>query len=226
MKFDKILLGFSIILVALSIIFLILTIFFPGTLDSWGITGFATAGNTTSGKLNLTVNTGLVINFTWDSIEWGSGRVDPGSSNATLDTSRTSWDTKVIGGNWTGVYDDINKTNGLVLQNIGNVNATIYLRTSQNATTMIGGTAGEGPLYQFNVTNNDTGESCANASGLNLKFWNNVNLTEGDGTRICDNFSFVESADQIKIDILLRIPSDSKTGYMNDTITMTAYQAT
>jgi len=215
---EKILIAISGILAGLSILFFILTVFFPGTLSKAGFTGFAIAGNTTAGIVNITIEQNLIINFTTDIIDWGSGRVDAGANNATLDTSRTTPATKMLNGNWTGGYT--NKTKGLVLENIGNVNATIYIKTANNATTFLGGT---NPLYQFNVSNNETG-SCVNATGFALSAYLDVNYTAGDGTKICEPLKYLPTSNQIRIHVLLRVPTDSKTGTLNDTITATAVQ--
>src|SRR3989344_329332 len=227
---EKLFLIISAVLAGLSILFFILAVFFPGNLSKMGLTGFATACNTTAGKINLSIEGGLIINFTTDLIEWGQGSVDTGSLNATLDSSRNSAETKVINGNWsmTNGSTNFNRTRGLVLQNIGNVNATIYLKTGKNAADFLGGSS---PAYQFNVTNNETG-SCgqnltttgnsSHANYLGLGLYYNVNATLGDGTRICDWFNFEDAKDALTIHILLRVPSDSKTNNLQDTITATA----
>src|SRR3989338_2497240 len=228
---EKLFLIISAVLAGLSILFFILAVFFPGNLSKMGLTGFATAGNTTAGKINLSIEEGLIINFTTDLIEWGQGSVDTGSLNATLDTSRNSAETKVLNGNWsmTNGSTNFNKTNGLVLQNIGNVNATLYIKTASNAAGFLGGTS---PAYQYNVTNNETG-SCGqnltttgnstNATYFGLGLYYNVNATAGDGTRICDWFNFEDEKDALTIHMLLRVPSDSLTGTLEDTVTATAF---
>lgn len=192
------------------------------------LTSFATSGNVTSGKINLTVELGVIINFTTDVIDWGTGRVDAGANNATLDTSRSTSETKVANGNWTGSFG--NRTKGLLLENIGNLNATLYIKTGKNATTFIGG---NNPAYELNVTNNEssscgqnestTGNS-SNALNFTLGLYYTVNTT-GDGARICDWFNFDDTKDQLRIHVFLRVPSDSLTGNLEDIITATAYQS-
>jgi hypothetical protein len=222
----------SAVLAILSIVFFILIVFFPGTLSKIGLTGFATAGNTTSGKINLTIEQGLIINFTTDLIEWGLGSVNIGSQNATLDSSRNTSETKVVNGNWymTNSSLNFNRTRGLVLENIGNLNTTLYIKTGKTAATFIGGS---GPEYKINITNNKssscgqnestTGNS-SNALNFTLGLYYNVNTT-GDGARICDWFNFDDTKDQLRIHVFLRVPSDSLTGNLEDIITATAYQS-
>ena len=96
MEFKNILLIISIILAVFSFIL---------ASNSLGLTGFATASNVTYGKVNLTVQTNLLINFSLDTIEWGTGRLLTGN-NVTLDSSKqtdftaANGSNKSIGGNF------------------------------------------------------------------------------------------------------------------------------
>jgi hypothetical protein len=173
--------------------------------DAW-LTGFAT----NTGDINLTVESAALINFTIDNINWGSGQVDAGQDNATLNTCCGG---SVVDGNWTTVSD------GFEVRNIGNVNLTLNLRTGLDAEGFIGGTAGGGPIYQYNVTNVKA-DSCTAPGTFTLGTFNNVNTTS-PGTRVCDNFQFADASDTIRIDIRLVVPSDSRTGALSDTMTAT-----
>ena len=217
MKLDNLFLVLSAILAVAAILFVGFTIFSPRTLSNLGITGFITT-NQTTGVVNVTVQSTLLINFTVSNIVWGTGRVDTGANNATLDTSRNST-YKVINGNWSwlNIPGIGNRTEGFIIENIGNVNATIWIATSKNSTQFIGG---NNPAYQFNVTNNKS-NSCTNASGFNLGAYYDVNTT-GIGTQVCSLLEPNDLRDTIRVDILLRIPSGSLTGELTDTITATA----
>src|SRR6056297_1427939 len=100
------------------------------------MTGYATE----QGYANLTVSSTININFSTDTIDWGAGVVDTGEDNATLDTVGPT----VTRGNWstTGVTP-------LVLENIGNVNATIDFSAASDASGFLGGTS---PAYEWNFT--------------------------------------------------------------------------
>jgi hypothetical protein len=231
---DKIFLYFSLVVVICSFIYAGFVLIAPNNLYAIGISGFATASNVTSAKVNLSVTQGVIINFSIDTIQWGSGAVSTGNQNATLDTSQPAA-SKVQRGTWnettgeTGLY---NRTNGLILQNIGNVNVSLYLKTGKNASNFIGGTS---PSYMFNITNNLTG-SCVAGDNFTLGKYYEVNATDNgtsgvnfyrtttDGTRVCNNFTFYQSSNAIKIDIYLRVPTDSLTSALTDTITATAFQ--
>ena len=172
------------------------------------ISGYATS----TAVANLSVESTVVINFTTNTISWGSGRVDSGGSSAGLNTFETN---NVTGGNWT-----LTTGGGLRIQNLGNVNVTLNLSGTKSAATMIGGTS---PGYKWNISNVETG-SCRNVTGavetpLLFNFYD-LNITS---TEFCRFFKFADSADTIRIDFNLTIPSDSLTGTLTDTITATAF---
>jgi hypothetical protein len=175
------------------------------------MTGFATS----TGWVNLTVEESVAINFTRNTIDWGSGMVTTGQTYALLDTSNQSA-ANVTNGNWTGNH------NGLVIENIGNKNVSLQLKAASDNTTMIGGTSGgAGSLLQWKFSDNDTTTSCTwGDSGAQNNTWRNVN-TSGNGNTVCDKFYFEDGRDQIKIDIFVKIPSDSIVGARGNTITAT-----
>ena len=163
------------------------------------------------GTANLTIESRAQINFTTNIIDWGSGAVDSGQENATLNTAGGA--ANITNGNWTG------NTAGLVIENIGNINVSIDIKTGKTASTFIGGSSSS---YQYNVTNIEAG-SCANVTGFNLGLFYDVNITD-PGTGVCSDFTYNDTRDTIRIDIKLVIPSDaSQTGSaIGDVITVTA----
>ena len=174
------------------------------------ISGFATT--TSTAEVNLTIETLAVINFTTSLINYGTGRVNSGSTSAALTTFGTN---NVTGGNWT-----LRTSGGLRLENIGNVNVSLNLTSSKAAGAFLGGTA---PVFKWNITNLEP-NSCLNTTGtgetgLNLNVFYDVNTTT---TNFCPRFNFLDSGDVIRIDFNLTIPSDSLTGALTTTITATA----
>src|SRR3989344_5384979 len=93
---------FALILLVVSLI-----VFFININKVIEVTGHAT------GTANLTIEQKAEINFTTNSINWASGSVTVGQSKAILVSNNT-----VTNGNWTA------NSAGLVLENIGNENAT------------------------------------------------------------------------------------------------------
>ncbi|MEK6909415.1 MAG: hypothetical protein AABX23_05190 [Nanoarchaeota archaeon] len=174
------------------------------------ISGYATS----TGEINLTVESDATATFTTSQINWGSGRVNSGQSSAGLNTFETN---NVTNGNWT-----LQNSGGLRIQNNGNVNLTLNLSGSKTAAQIIGGT---GPGYKWNISNVEAG-SCRNSSGgtgsLPLDLFYDVNTTT---TLFCSFFHYDNGQDSIRIDFNLTVPSDSLTGALGDTITATAFPA-
>jgi hypothetical protein len=171
------------------------------------------SGHSTSiGEANLTVESAIIINFTTSQINWGSGRVNSGSASAGLNTFEIN---NVTNGNWT-----LQNSGGLRIENLGNVNVTLNLSGTKTAAQLLSGT---GPGYKWNISNAKVG-SCLNATGgtdaLSLNLFYNVNTTTA---LFCPRFQFIDSADVIRVDFNLTVPSDSSTGALGDTITATAF---
>ena len=158
------------------------------------------------GTLNITIYDYVNINFTTNLVNFGNGAIDSGKSNASIDTLGN-----VVNGNWTPI------NNGFILENMGNVNVSLDLKSEKTAVQFLGGTS---PLYQYNFTDKagETG-SCLNETFLKGT-WINVNTTSS-GDRLCNPLRFENSNDTIRIDIKLVIPSDSLTGNLTDTFTAT-----
>lgn len=205
MNSDDLLLSVAVVAVVVSLLGMGMTYYSVDNFKKTWVTGFAV---TDTAIVNLTVESNLAINFTTDLIEFGSGQVDAGASNATLDTAAGT----VTNGNWTVV------TQGFVLENIGNVDANLSFKTGKTAGEFIGGAAAGGPQYKWNVTDDEAG-SCEATSGFTLGAWNDYNTS---GVEVCDVFYANDTKDAIRIDIFLLIPSDSKTGTLTDTVTATA----
>ncbi|MGV8131068.1 MAG: hypothetical protein ACP5N7_03125 [Candidatus Pacearchaeota archaeon] len=174
------------------------------------ISGYATS----TGEVNLSVESDATVTFTTSQVNWGSGRVNSGQSSAGLNTFETN---NVTNGNWT-----LQTAGGLRLQNNGNVNLTLNLSGSKTAAQMIGGT---NPSYKWNISNLESG-SCRNSTGgtsnLPLNNFYDINTTS---TLFCSFMHFENSQDSLRIDFNLTVPSDSFTGSLGDTITAIAFAA-
>ncbi len=174
------------------------------------MTGFAAA----EGWINLTVEENVAINFTVSDIDWESGMVDDGETNALLDTSNQTAD-NVTRGNWTG------QTDGLHIENIGNRNVSLDLTADSDNATMIGGTAGGGPLLDWKISSGET-DPRGSCSGGDFTYYNNtwkpVNTSQQS---ICGQFEYTPAFNELEIDIFARVPSDSITGARTNTITAT-----
>lgn len=169
--------------------------------ENW-LTGFVTS----TGTVNVSIATSASINFTTNLINWGSGTVSNNSVAALLDTSTGT----VTNGTWTPV------SNGFVIENSGNVNVSLNLKTSNNAAAFIGGTS---PSYKFNVSNAEA-TSCTSGS-FSLGAWTDVNTTD-PGTLVCNPLNFLDTKDSVRVDIQLLIPYDSLKDTLTSTMTATA----
>jgi len=174
------------------------------------ISGYATS----TGEANLTVETVVAINFTTAHINWGSGRVAAGFQNATLDTSAGT----VTNGNWTTV------SQGLVLENIGNLNVTLNITGAKTAAQLLGGT---NPFYGwlFSLEGGSSVDTCLDSGGSQVIFAGEYADVQTAPYELCRFFGFRNSKDSLLIDFQLRVPSDSFTGALGDTITATAFAA-
>jgi hypothetical protein len=158
------------------------------------------AGNT--GTLAGTLGETTAINFTNDTINFGTIQVPGLAPSCQVDTESNS--------NCTG---DTAPANGFVVENTGNKDVSLQLATGKNAADLLGGTT---PSYQWKVSDVAAG-SCTGAANAYV----NVNKTS-PGTVICSNFSAYSGRDDINIDVLLVVPSDATPGAKTDTFTATA----
>ena len=168
------------------------------------IVGYASESST--GTANLTVETAVEINFSVNVIDWGSGKVDTGETNAVIDSENT-----VVRGNWTA------NNVGLILDNIGNINVSLELKSGKDASEFIGGTS---PEYKWKVTDKDAG-SCINATGPDSGWGEYATVSKVD-VNFCNPFGYQSSANAVRVNINLTIPYNSKVGALSDTLTATA----
>ncbi|RMD67227.1 hypothetical protein D6817_02140 [Candidatus Pacearchaeota archaeon] len=170
------------------------------------ISGFAS----NTGEANLTVESSAAVNFTTDFIDWGSGQVDVGQTYAQLTTLETN---NVTNGNWT-----LQTAGGLRIENIGNVNVSLNLSVGKTAAQFIGGT---NPGYQWNVTAVEA-NACLNSTGGTggLQLGTFIDTTTSQ-TEFCPIFQFVNTADEVRIDLNITVPYNAPPGAKTDTITAT-----
>ena len=177
------------------ILIVILTIF---VLSNLNLNGRAV------GYVNITIIHISSLNFTLNSVDFGAGSVYLNSSNATIDTTGI-----VIGGNWTQTNE------GFIIENLGNTNLSVFLKSEKNATEFLGGT---NPEYYYMFNNFEPNSCTENASAMNS--WLPLNNT-GYGDKICTNMQYIDSNDTIRLDLRLVIPSDAIRGSRFDVLTVT-----
>ena len=158
------------------------------------------------GTAQLEVLSNVAINFTNDVIDWGSGMHSNGTETATLDSEGT-----VTGGNWSTV------ATGLVLENNGNVNASIDLKAAKDPSQFIGGTT---PGYSWKLNQDAEAGSCSGT----LSDTTYTTVSNADKT-VCSEMRFESGNDELEIDIQVVIPEDTPKEAKSDTITATATAA-
>lgn len=183
--------NFLALLVVVAIAVALAGFMLPAKLTGYGVTG------TLAADLNSTT----AINFSDASIDFGAVAVPEGMSSCTIDSEDVTTCTANA------------PDNGFTVENIGNNNVTLDLKTGKNAATLLGGTS---PAYKWKVTEKEIG-ACTSAAGSYV----DVNTTS-PGTRICTDFVKATGTDEIYIDVELTIPSDAVPGAKSDTFTATA----
>jgi len=176
------------------------------------LTGFTGS----AGYVNITVASVVSINFTKDAILWGAGSINNGELNATLFAVGGGSST-VTRGNWstTGITP-------LALDNIGSVNVSLRIATSNNDSSLFGGSIGH-RAYKLNFSNSDAAACLNDTINLHLT-WYDANAT-ASGTKICSHLGFLDTQDQINISVWLTVPYDGNTSALTSTVTATAATA-
>lgn len=166
-------------------------------------------------RINIT--TRASINFTINSVDWGSGFVNDTASYCQLNTEGFSGGNNCT--NFTTVYE------GLRLENDGNRNVQLNVSTNNSASQFLGGT---GPLYMWKYANNESdscgsqgiGATCVtNSSALNFQSYISTSTSQ---TEVCPCFRANNPSDLLNLELLIRVPSDSFSGLRESTLTAVA----
>ncbi len=196
----------AISVIVLSLMNIFINIFeIPKLIEK--LTGYA------SGYVNVTISNQIVVNLTIDTLDWGSGTITGGNTNATLKTNGNNAGT-VLRGNWSG-----DNAKAFVVENIGNVNCSLFLYSEKNASSFFASLSNSNQDFKFNVSNKNS-NSCSGTALLGS--WIDVNTTSS-GTKYCSQFDYHRDNNEIYIDVLLTVPNDAgNIGAISDTITITA----
>ena len=178
------------------------------------ITGFALIPNATA---TVTIQTFSSIKFSDSTVAFGSGNV-----NTTGGFTKCSLSTVGSEGDNAGCSGFTDQTNGFTIENDGNSNLSVELRSNATAAQFIGGSS---PLFLWNVSVNEAG-SCVNSSGIRSAV--NPNTSSNCATHdvcgadfesvstsnknICPSLLFTDSSDTLDIDINITIPETAPTG--------------
>jgi hypothetical protein len=183
---------------------------FGTTISLWNLNnkenfvGYATSN--TSGIASVDVSQSVILRFAINATNFGSGSVDGAYNNCTLSINGSSTIHRTLGClffNPTSTFGD-----SLILENAGTSFLNITINVSKNATTFLGGNWSLARLA-YAVSNNETG-SCL---GMNNMTWSEVTVAQVlQNMVICNNLSYADDKDSIRIGINITIPQDVPQG--------------
>ena len=170
------------------------------------ITGKAT---TDTASVGLDLQSLAEVNFTTDTISWGTGNVVAGKSQCRLDSYSSSIDSV----NCSGFTP---QPNGLVLENIGNKNVSLNISFEKTAEDFIGISAAQ---LKWNVSDLESG-SCGD---WKVTQGNWINVSNTSDVEVCGatngGFKANDDSDTLKLDVMVVIPSDTPPGAKSNTVT-------
>lgn len=189
--------------------------------------GFATYQNATT---NVNISSTLSINLISNAITFGSGTVNNGYNYCWI-----AKDGDVAGyidfyDNYSS-YSSINCTSAnpftasgqIKLENTGNVNANITVKTSKNASSFIGGNS---PELRYGYDDSYDANCIGNhPNGLaDITNVNQLNVLSTTKSLFCDKLKYVNGNDYASLQFVIKIPSDA-VGYKDNVITFEASQS-
>ena len=172
-----------------------------------GVSGFASSS---AGTASLSVQSLTEINFVDSAIAWGTVSFNASATSVTLD----SVDGSVLNG-----HASTPDNTGLVLENDGNDVVSVTLAAGSSAATFIGGTS---PSYQWKVSASNGGRDGCPSGNRTISSYTNTATSD---TAACSGLGFVDSADQMRVDVKLVVPYDAPRTSDSDTITAKATEA-
>jgi len=176
------------------------------------ITGFATSEK--DATVELQIASTVEVRWTINSINWGTGQINSSTPGCTLQSFAPS-----VGSNCTGNPGFTAQESGLILENIGNVNASLKIKTGKDAQAFL---TGSNPIYQWKVNNYGTEtSSCTPASGFVLDQF--YDATINTDKEVCSVFQDANDNDELRFDVKIWIPNTAE-GLKEDIITATATQ--
>jgi len=203
----------ALIVIASMIVSVITTFSMLNRLSGYEPATFTGYAQNVEGNVSLIISNQVSITLNNDNIiDFGTGYINTsctfvGTNNyANLTAADTTYDTSDC---WTGTEQH---TNGFVVENNGNLNASVSVRGPTNA-TFFKSYAG---TYQYGIQIrgrvNETG-ACPNGN-LNTT-WSDLS----DNRTICADLLWdTDSTDDIGVDVNLRVPRDLGAGQYNASI--------
>ncbi len=177
----------------------------------------SSTGMVTTGIVNVSIAQTASVNVVDTQIQFGSCAPTAGYG-CNVSSNSTTADCSCEGGTW---------PDNITVQNDGNVDLNVTVKTTDLANTFIGGT---GSQFWFSVRNASTRPGCQNATNYNSDVWDPGVYYQRDwlsfgGSNVeytgCVNLSYADSADQISVFTRLFIPADAPVSGTNQSATLT-----
>lgn len=175
-------------------------------------------GNPGPAEVSLSILDLVAIEFSVSALDFGFGFVNSTCSNCTMDVEGSgNADVSCCVGSWATPPSD-----GLLLENTGNINVNLYLNVSSTAASWIGG-SNVTPRFQFKMLS-ESDESHAQSDGDDTTSscrsgWIPSTFTEANttGFYVCGSptlFDFNSQDDRDEVHLVVRvvIPQDSSRG--------------
>lgn len=170
------------------------------------VTGMATESGTAEFNITSVVSIRMVDNL----INWGDGAVDAGEDYAWVDSEGNS-------GNDTAA-PFTTQSNGLIVENDGNVDVNLTVASSKDASTFPGGDATNRD-FEWKIKNPGTRDNTGTCA---ISTYADVATTN---TSACSNLTSEDSGDRVELDLYVQIPSDVAPGSQSTTIYFVAESA-
>ncbi len=197
-KFDvsnELLAGLLIVAISLSV-----ANFFTGS-----ITGYGT--NSQETDVSVEIEGVTAINWTTDTLDFGSGAVDDGYDEAVLDT----YNGNVTDGNWSATSAN------LTLENVGGDYVNVTLESNLTANQLIGGT---NPSIKWMISD----EEPSSCGAIVDSAYTEVSITPGK--EVCSPLYHNTTNNTMTVNFEVTIPIDATAGNKTFALTATGSTAT
>lgn len=223
MESTKVLTVVAVVAVAIALFGVVVTFMTVGD-----VLRFAGKASSDTGDVNLSILAYANINFSKNIINWSSGAVITNATGGCTDTNFAILETSGVTGTVTcGLW---RTATGLVLENIGNSNVTVYLRSNNNATDGVAGPFINSSFaqqsfrkYDWRVVQNETGSCNSTIGPVAYTSVNYTIATGAQGTVICPGLNWDPNANGIRIDFNVTVPTSAPQGAKQSLITAEAF---
>jgi len=210
----------TILLIAILVVSAIGTFAIVGSIDNFSdaarFTGlWDSDGISQRAAVNLTILSFLIINFTDNAVDFGTGYVNKSYQACTMGTDGT-YSAGCVG---------FNQTTGLLLENLGSKHAKINISNVNYTNSLLGGTR-SGYAWMWSSVENDA--STCYGGNLDSAKGNWVNITspyQKNTASLCNFFNYTTGSDLINFSFKFHIHKTALARLVSDYWLITALDA-